>query len=100
MDYESALSTELASIHPVFNVSMLKKFLGDPSSIVPVKGLEVDEDLSYEKDPVDILDRQVKWLRNKEVAIVNAFWRYHLDEGATWEAKADIIFLYPYLFSS
>ena len=49
---------------------MLKKCLGDPSSILPVKGLGVDEDLSYEEIPIDILDRQVKRLRKKEVSIV------------------------------
>ena len=57
---------------------MLKKCLGDPASILPVKGLGVDEDLSYEEIPIDILDRQVKRLRNKEVAIVKVLWRNHL----------------------
>ena len=37
--YELALPAELASVHPVFHVSMLKKFLGDPASILPVEGL-------------------------------------------------------------
>ena len=43
---------------------MLKKFLGDPTSIVPVQGLGVDEDLSYEEIPVEILYIHVKWIRN------------------------------------
>ena len=47
---------ELASVHPVFHVSMLKKCLGNPSSILPVKGLGVDVNLSYEEVPVEILD--------------------------------------------
>ena len=34
--YELALHMELASVHPVFHVSMLKKCLGDPASILPV----------------------------------------------------------------
>ena len=66
--YKLALLEEIASIHPVFHVSMLKKCLGDSASILHVEGLEVDKDLSYEEIPVEILDRQVKWLRNKEVA--------------------------------
>ena len=37
--YKLALPVELASIHPVFHVSMLKKCLGDPASILPVEGL-------------------------------------------------------------
>ena len=48
MAYELSLPAELASIHQVFRVSMLKKSLGDPTSILPVKGLGVDENMSYE----------------------------------------------------
>ena len=41
--YQLALPAELASVHPVFHVSMLKKCLGDPTSILPFEGLGVDE---------------------------------------------------------
>ena len=83
----------------MFHVSILKKCLGDLASILPVEGLGVDENLSYEEVPVEILDIQVKRLRNKEVSTVKVIWRNHIVEGATWEAKADMRFHYPYLFS-
>ena len=57
MAYALALPVELASVHLVFNVSMLKNFLGDPSLILHVKGLGVEEDFSNEEVPVEILDR-------------------------------------------
>ncbi|WMV50149.1 hypothetical protein MTR67_043534 [Solanum verrucosum] len=60
--YELELPNELASMHPVFHVSMLKKCVGGPTSIVPLEGLGVDENLSYEDVPVEILYRQVKKL--------------------------------------
>ncbi|WMV18524.1 hypothetical protein MTR67_011909 [Solanum verrucosum] len=44
--------------------------VGDPTSIVSLEGLEVKKSLSYEEVLVEILDRQVKKLRNKEVASV------------------------------
>ena len=56
--------------------------------------------MSYEEIPVEILDRQVKQLRNKKVATVKVLWRNHLVEGATWEAEADMRSRYPHLFSS
>ena len=70
VDYELEFPNELAPVHPVFHVSMLKKCIGDPVSIIPFEGLGVAESLSYEEIPVEILDRQVKRLRNKEVASV------------------------------
>ena len=57
---------------------MLKKCLGDPTSILPFEGLEVDEELSDEEVPVEILDIQVKRLRNKEICTVKVLWRNHL----------------------
>ena len=76
--YELALPVELASVHPVFHFSMLKKYLGDPESILPVEGFGVDEDFSYEEVPFEILYQQVKRLRNKEIATAKVFWRNHL----------------------
>ncbi|WMV41711.1 hypothetical protein MTR67_035096 [Solanum verrucosum] len=100
VSYELDLPTELASVHSVFHVSMLKKCVGDSTSIVPLEGLGVKENLSYEEVPVKILDYQVKKLRNKEVASVKLLWRNHLVEGSTWEDKADMMSHYPHLFPS
>ena len=68
--YELKLPSELALVHQVFHISMLKKCIGDPESILPIEGLGTKDNLSYEEDLVKILDRQVKKLRNKEVASV------------------------------
>ena len=78
---------------------MLKKCLGDPTSILPVEGLGVDEDLSYEEVLVEILDRQFKRLRKKEIATVKVLWRNHLVESATSESEDDMRSRYPHLFS-
>ena len=67
------LPNELTSVHPVFNISMLKSCIGDPESIFLVEGLGVKDNLSYEEVPIHILDRQVKKLRNKEVVSVNCY---------------------------
>ena len=60
VEYELALLAKLASVHPVFHVSMLNKWIGDLASILPIEGLGVDENLSYEEVLVEILDRWVK----------------------------------------
>ncbi|XP_069149125.1 uncharacterized protein [Solanum lycopersicum] len=81
--YELTLHTELVSVHQIFYVSVLKKCLGDTTSILPVEGLGFDEDFSNEEVPIKILDRQVKRLRNKEIVTLKVLWRNHLVEGAT-----------------
>ncbi|WMV59647.1 hypothetical protein MTR67_053032 [Solanum verrucosum] len=76
--YELELPADLAAVHPVFNISLLKKCVGDPASIVPLESVAVKDSLSYEDVPVEILDRQVRRLRNKEVASVKVLWRSHV----------------------
>ena len=46
--YELKWPSELSLVLPVFHVSMLKKCIGHPLSIIPIEGLGVDENLSYE----------------------------------------------------
>ena len=67
-------------------------------SILPLEGLEVDANLSYEEVPVEVLDQQAKKLRNKEVASVKIIWKNHLVENSTWEAEADMMSRYPHPF--
>ena len=45
--------------------------------------------------PVEISDRQVKRIRNIEIATMKVLWRNHLVEGAMWEAEADMRSRYP-----
>ena len=68
--YELELPSELAAAHSVFHISLLKKCNGDAASIVPLESVSVKYSLSYEDVPIEILDRQVRRLRNKEVASV------------------------------
>lgn len=84
----------------MFHVPLLKKCIGDPISIMPLRSVGVKESLSYEEVSVEISDRQVRKLRNKEVASVKVLWRNQEVEGATWEAKDDMMMRYPYLFPS
>ena len=55
--YRLALIFKLSSVHNVFHVSMLKKYVFDPSHILTKELIKVHEDLTYEERPVKILDR-------------------------------------------
>ncbi|WMV09208.1 hypothetical protein MTR67_002593 [Solanum verrucosum] len=90
----------VASMHPVFHVSMLKKCVGNPTSIVPLEDLGVCENLSYEGASIEILDRQVEKLRNTEVVSKKVLWRNQIIEDSAWETKANMMSCYPHLFPS
>ncbi|XP_070002836.1 uncharacterized protein [Nicotiana sylvestris] len=94
--YKLEIPPEMSLVHPVFHVSMLKKVIGDPSLIVPVETIEANEELSYEEIPVAILDRQVRKLRNKEIASVKVLWRNQQVEDATCKAEGDMKKKYPH----
>ncbi len=96
--YELEFPSDLASVHPVFHVSLLKKCIGDPIVVVPIQSIDIQNSLSYEEIPVEILDYQTRRLRNKEVPLVKVLWRNQSHEGATWEAEADMRTKYPHLF--
>ncbi|XP_070007110.1 uncharacterized protein [Nicotiana sylvestris] len=96
--YKLELQPDMSLVHPVFHVSMLKKVVGDPSIIVPIETTGVNEELSYEEILVTILDRQVRKLRNKEIASVNVLWRNRQVQEATWEAEEEMRKKYPHLF--
>ena len=60
MAYELALPPGLSGVHPVLHVSMLKRYHGDGNYIIRWDSVLLDENLSYEEDPVAILDREVR----------------------------------------
>ncbi|XP_059281553.1 uncharacterized protein LOC132035295 [Lycium ferocissimum] len=97
--YELDLPADLGAVHPVFHVSMLRKCIGDPSRVFPVDDIQVTEELSYEEQPIAILDRQVKRLRNKDMISVKVLWRNNNREEMTWEAEEHMKKKYPHLFS-
>ncbi|XP_052874532.1 uncharacterized protein LOC128280422 [Gossypium arboreum] len=58
------------SIHDVFHTSMLRRYHSGPAHIVSTEEIEVRPDLTFEEEPVQILDRDVKVLRRKTVPLV------------------------------
>ena len=96
--YRLDLSEELARVHNVFLISMLRKYISDPSHVLEAPEIELRDDLSYEEQQVQVLDREEKELRNKTMPLVKFIWRNHLVEEATWEREDQIRSHYPHLF--
>ncbi|GKE44474.1 putative reverse transcriptase domain, ribonuclease H-like domain, aspartic peptidase domain protein [Tanacetum coccineum] len=68
--YTLELPKELSNIHSTFHVSNLKKCLSDESLVIPMKELRLDDKLNFVEEPVEIMDREVKQLRQSRIPIV------------------------------
>ena len=98
--YRLALPLELAKLHDVFHVSMLRRYRSDSSHILPVQDIQVQEDFTFDEEPKAILDREIRQLRNKQVPLVKVLWQHHGMEEARWEPELTMRVQYPQLFSS
>ena len=81
--YELALPPGLSGVHPVFHVSMLKRYHGDGNYIIRWDSVLLDENLSYEEEPVAILDKEVRKLRSREIVSIKVQWKNRPVEEAT-----------------
>ncbi|XP_077222193.1 uncharacterized protein LOC143856036 [Tasmannia lanceolata] len=96
--YRLALPPALSAVHDVFHVSMLKKCLFNPSSVIELEPLELAADLSYEEVPECIVARKEQILCSRSIPYVKVKWQHHSTEEATWEREEDMRERYPFLF--
>ncbi|XP_077249146.1 uncharacterized protein LOC143888585 [Tasmannia lanceolata] len=98
--YRLALPPTLAGVHNVFHVSMLRKYVPDPSHVIPQAPLRLREDLTYDERPEKIVDRKDKGLRRRTILYVKVKWSNHSEREATWELKEEMREKYPHLFAA
>nr|GEY37806.1 reverse transcriptase domain-containing protein [Tanacetum cinerariifolium] len=68
--YKLELHEELSNIHSTFHISNLKKCVSDKSLVISMKELWLDEKLNFVEEPVEIIDREVKQLKQSRIAII------------------------------
>lgn len=98
--YRLALSEDLQKLHDVFHVSALRKYISDPNLMVTTNEVLIETDLSSPTEPYQIIDRQSKQLRNREVKFVKVWWKGHHVHEATWEKEEVMKDLFPSLFDN
>ncbi|GJY57838.1 putative reverse transcriptase domain-containing protein [Tanacetum coccineum] len=98
--YKLELPEELSNVHNTFHVSNLKKCLSDESLVIPMKELRLDDKLNFVEEPVEIMDREVKQLKQSRIPIVKVRWNSKRGLEFTWEREDQIRAKYPHLFSN
>ena len=103
--YKLELLEGLSGVHDVFHVSQLKKCHAEMADIplrdtVPLETIQLDNDLTYEKKPVKILEFASRVTRIKVIKFCKVQWSHHTEDEATWEREEGLRKDHPHLFSS
>ncbi|KAI3686846.1 hypothetical protein L1987_80535 [Smallanthus sonchifolius] len=96
--YQLDLPEVLSGVHNVFHVSNLKKCLADKTLVVPLEELQIDEQLRFIEEPVEIIDREVKTLKHNKIPIVRVHWNSKHGPEFTWEREDQMMRKYLHLF--
>nr|GEV20822.1 putative reverse transcriptase domain-containing protein [Tanacetum cinerariifolium] len=97
--YRLNLPERLSYIHSTFHVSNLKKFLSDETLVISLEEIQIDDKLHFIEEPVEIIDREVKHLKQSFIPIAKLRWNSRRGLGFTWEREDQIRKNYPCLFA-
>ncbi|GJS71493.1 putative reverse transcriptase domain-containing protein [Tanacetum coccineum] len=93
------LPQEPSCVHDTFHVSNLKKCLAEPDVEVPLEEIEIDENLRFVEEPIEVVDRYVKKLKWRRIPLVKVRWNSRQGAEYTWEREDQFRKKYPHLFS-
>ncbi|GKA47995.1 putative reverse transcriptase domain-containing protein [Tanacetum coccineum] len=72
--YRLELPEQLSKVHSTFHVSNLKKCLSEETLAIPLDEIQIDDKLHFIEEPVKIMDRKVKRLKQSRIPIVKVRW--------------------------
>ncbi|GJQ95756.1 putative reverse transcriptase domain-containing protein [Tanacetum coccineum] len=96
--YRLELPEKLSRVHSTFHVSNLKRCLVDEPLAIPLDEIQIDDKLNFIEEPVEIIDQEVKRLKQSRIPIVKVRWNSRRGPEFTWEREDQIKKKYPYLF--
>ncbi|GJT16037.1 putative reverse transcriptase domain-containing protein [Tanacetum coccineum] len=99
ISYKLELPQELIRVHNIFHVSNLKKCYSDEPLAVPLDGLHIDDKLYFVEEPIEIMDQEVKRLKQSRILIVKVRWNSRRGPEFTWECEDQFQKMYLYLFT-
>nr|GFC55522.1 putative reverse transcriptase domain-containing protein [Tanacetum cinerariifolium] len=85
--YRLELPQQLSRVHSTFHVSNLKKCLSDEPLAIPLDELHIDDKLRFVEEPVEIMDRETKRLRQIRIPIIKVRWNSKQGPEYTWERE-------------
>jgi hypothetical protein len=96
--YRLQLPESMARVHPVFHVSMLRKYLRDPELKIEVDPIIIQRDLTIDAQLVRVLDFLEHVMRNCTIKYIKILWSNQTEREATWELESIMRSKYSDLF--
>ncbi|GKB09380.1 putative reverse transcriptase domain-containing protein [Tanacetum coccineum] len=97
--YRLKLPQQLSRVHSTFHVSNLKKCLSDEPLAIPLDEIHIDDKLYFVEEPVEIMDHEVKRLKQSHIPIIKVRWNSRRGPEFTWEREDQFRKKYPHLFT-
>nr|GFB99904.1 putative reverse transcriptase domain-containing protein [Tanacetum cinerariifolium] len=98
--YRPELPNQLSRVHSTFYVSNLKKCLSDEPLEISFDEVHIDDKLRFVEEPVDVMDREVKRLKQSRIPIIKVQWNSRRGPEFTWEREDQFRKKYPQLFTA
>nr|GEV24946.1 putative reverse transcriptase domain-containing protein [Tanacetum cinerariifolium] len=98
--YKLELPDELRGIHNTFHVSNIKKCLVDENLIIRIEEIQLDDKLHFIEEPEQIMDREVKQLKQSRIPIVKVRWNSWRGPKFTQEREDYFKSKYLHLFTN
>nr|GEV82403.1 reverse transcriptase domain-containing protein [Tanacetum cinerariifolium] len=98
--YRLKIPQQLSRVHNTFHVSNLKKCLSDKPLAIPLDELHIDDKLYFDEEPVEIIDQEIKRLRQSHILIIKVRWNSKRGLEFTWEREDQFKQKYPHLFTN
>ncbi|GJX60039.1 putative reverse transcriptase domain-containing protein, partial [Tanacetum coccineum] len=98
--YRLELLEQLSRVHSTFHVLNLKKCMSDEPLAIPLDEIQVDDKLYFIEEPVEIMGREVKRLKQSRIPIVKVRWNTKRGPEFTWEGEDQMQMKYPHLFAN
>ncbi|GJY42479.1 putative reverse transcriptase domain-containing protein [Tanacetum coccineum] len=100
VSYRLELPQQLSRVHSTFHVSNLKKCLSDELLVIPLDEIRIDDKLHFVEEPVKIMDREVKRLKQSRIPIIKVRWNSRRGPEFTWEREYQFKKKYMHLFTN
>ncbi|GJY04366.1 putative reverse transcriptase domain-containing protein [Tanacetum coccineum] len=98
--YRLELPEKLSKVHSTFHVLKLKKCMAYEPLVIPLDEIQVDDKLNFIEEPVEVMDLEVKHLKQSRILIVKVHWNSRRGHEFTWECEDQMQKKYPHFFTN